>query len=27
MSHCVAVRRLWLLLWTLAVYMSTWSCS
>jgi hypothetical protein len=27
MSHYVAVRRLWLILWTLAVYMSTWSCS
>jgi hypothetical protein len=27
MSHRVAVRRLWLLLWTLAAYMSTWSCS
>jgi hypothetical protein len=27
MSHCVALRRLWLLLWMLAAYMSTWSYS
>jgi hypothetical protein len=25
MSHRVAVRRLWLFLWMLAAYMSTWS--
>jgi hypothetical protein len=27
MFHRVVIRRLWLLLWMLAAYMSTWSCS